>query len=149
MQTSLRSREGLPGYEVTKVKRQGATSRPRADVLSVYSRHELGGSYREESWNPGNRKTKEQRISPLLPGLYPPPGTSPNSNYCSCGHAALAQTVFTTTGVPPAPCEGLKWMTPSSFEQNERTPLWLKAAGAPPTVYCRNGAAAEALVIAK
>jgi len=25
------------------------------------------------------KKQREQRIPPLLPGLYPPPGTSPNS----------------------------------------------------------------------
>src|SRR5579864_327822 len=36
MQTSLQSREGLPSYEITKVRRQGATSRPHADVLLVY-----------------------------------------------------------------------------------------------------------------
>src|SRR5579863_4460378 len=43
-------------------------------------------------------KTKEQRISPLLPGLYPPPGTSPNSDYCNCGQVALTQVACTTIG---------------------------------------------------
>ena len=41
---------------------------------------------------------KEQRIAPLLPGLYPPPGTSPNSNYCNCGHAALVQVACIVIG---------------------------------------------------
>jgi hypothetical protein len=45
--------------------------------------------------------TKKQRsngLLPLLPGSYPPPGTSPNSNYCNCGQAALLQVACVTIG---------------------------------------------------
>jgi hypothetical protein len=60
--------------------RYGDTCRPCSDTVSAF------------------QKTKEQRIAPLLPGLYPPPGTSPNSSYCNCGHARLLQVACVTIG---------------------------------------------------
>jgi len=68
-------------------------------------------------------KQKEQRIAPLLPGLYPPPGTSPNS-YCSA--VQPAQAVFEAAAAVPV---ALKRITPSEFEQKARTPVWPNDAG--------------------
>jgi len=79
------------------------------------------------------KKQREQRISPLLPGSYPPQGTSPNSDYCSCTHAALAQVACATIGAACAAWSFL-WIAPSVFAQKEFTPVVLKAAGAPPAV---------------
>jgi hypothetical protein len=78
------------------------------------------------------QKTTEQRISPLLPGLYPPQVLRQVSDYCSCGHAALTQVAKVVCGA--AFHDALKWITPSSLAQKPRTPVWLKAAAEPPTV---------------
>jgi len=82
---------------------------------------------------PAPQKQKEQRISPLLPGSYPPQGTSPNSDYCSCTHAALEQVACATIGAACAAWSFL-WIAPSVFAQKEFTPVVLKEAGAPPAV---------------
>ena len=71
-------------------------------------------------------------FSPLLPACTLPQVLCQIQTTVA-GQVALVQVAWATIGAACA-AWSLLWMTPSSFEQKEFTPVVLKRAGAPPAV---------------
>jgi hypothetical protein len=124
--------EPAPSYYITKVKKPPLTFaciRGCPVKFMVVAMARRSHKARDKVPTKNIRSNGFLRCSPActLPRYFA------KSNYCNCGQAALVQVAWATIGAACAAWSFL-WMTPSSFEQKEFTPVVLKEAGAPPAV---------------